>query len=70
MHVNAADPVRLISQTGRTDELNAGRVEVFLNNRWGTICDEYFEITEASVLCRQLGFPSGAISFNTAGRLG
>ena len=65
----AADPIRLISQTGRTNDLNAGRVEVFLNNRWGAVCDNYFGITEASVLCRQLGFPSGAISFSTADKL-
>ena len=66
----AADPIRLVSQTGRTTDLTAGRVEVFLNNRWGIVCDSYFGITEASVLCRQLGFPSGAISFSTAGQLG
>ncbi len=51
-----ASPVRLKSESGRTEDLSAGRLEIFINGQWGTVCDELFGITEAHVACRQLGF--------------
>ena len=41
-------------ETGR--EFAQGRVEICINNAWGTICrDSYFDSVDAGVLCQQLG---------------
>jgi len=44
--------VRLVG-SGKTHE---GRLEVLYNGRWGTVCNDSFSNTEASVICYHLGF--------------
>ncbi|XP_068737065.1 uncharacterized protein [Montipora capricornis] len=61
---HVANSIRL---EGGTTPLE-GRVEIFRENQWGTVCDDIWQTNTGHVVCRQLGFPpvnsvSGSAAF-------
>ncbi len=51
--------LRLVNSTS-TNASGAGRLEIYLRGKWGTVCDDNFGSTDADVACRQLGYLSAS----------
>jgi len=51
---------------------NGGRVEVYIgaDSRWSTICNDGWDIRDADVVCRQLGYPRAIAAVSDSNAFG
>lgn len=54
--------IRLVNGSG----LHEGRVEVYHDRRWGTVCDDGWDKKDGDVVCRMLGFRGAEEVYRTA----
>ena len=59
------ESIRLVGGTSTSE----GRVEIFHNNVWGSVCDDAWDLQDAQVVCRELGF-LGAVEATHQSRFG
>ena len=57
-----------LNNDGDQSRINSGRLEIYVNGVWGTVCDDGFGLTEANAACWQLGY-DGALFYGNVGSL-
>uniref|UniRef100_A0A3B1IDN3 SRCR domain-containing protein n=1 Tax=Astyanax mexicanus TaxID=7994 RepID=A0A3B1IDN3_ASTMX len=57
--------IRLVNGTGDCN----GKVEIYQDGQWGTVCDDGWDINDAEVVCRQMGC-GRAVSIHSSAHFG
>ena len=67
IHTVPCSPHGGVRLTGSTP--GKGTVEICLNGTWGTVCDNHWNIPDAEVVCRQMGYEEGNGKIDLQNRL-
>ena len=59
-------PIRLVSNSSYISVQYVGRLEIFHNGQWGTVCNKSWTFQDSLVVCKELGYASTE-QFYTAG---
>jgi len=57
--------LRLARGSITSSSYTSGRLEIYINGQWGTVCWRFYSNANANVACRQLGFTGGRASFTS-----
>ena len=57
--------LRLVRGSSFSSSYSSGRLEIYINGQWGTVCDDGWGLTDSNVACRQLGY-SRATTYGTS----
>lgn len=60
--------MRVVGTDGAPAQQPTGRVEMFYNKKWGTVCNKGWTDESADVTCKQLGFTAGGKAVGSPGQ--
>ena len=58
--------LRLVQNGFTHASLTSGRLEIYYNGHWGTVCDDLWDSINTRVACRELGYLSLNTSWTTS----
>ena len=52
--------LRLVQGSRTSASYSSGRLEIYLNEQWGSVCNDSWDSANSDVVCHQLGYSAAA----------